>query len=281
MYDCLEYEDGSPTPWTRGKIAAIEANCSSDTEIARRVHGMFITETGRDFPHFDSTRHYTPVKDIPQTWLWYSGTDIGSGGKTGHPAAVLFLAVRTDYRFGYVVRSWRGDGVDTTSSDILKKFRELRGNKRCVAQAYDWAGKDFGLTVTRENESFHRANKDHNFGMDLVNTLFQNDMLLIFDTGENRKLGLELTTNMKKTPKRHKKDDLCDALRYCAGLVPWHIDVADGPTEEEIVSHIRADADARLSERERRLKEFKEGFKGDNDGDRALEDEIDFWNDNI
>ena len=71
--------------------------------------------------------------------------DPGSGGITGHPAGIIFLAVSPDFKQGRVFRAWRGDGVPTTSQDTLNKYRELRRDLKPVLQVYDYASKDFFL----------------------------------------------------------------------------------------------------------------------------------------
>jgi len=42
LYDAMYYEDGSPSHWTIEKIKRIEARCSTDAEVQKRVFGRFI-----------------------------------------------------------------------------------------------------------------------------------------------------------------------------------------------------------------------------------------------
>lgn len=46
---------------------------------------------------------------------------------------------------GRVIAGWRGDGITTTTPDIVKKFIEIKGeyNLCPIAQVYDWSDADF------------------------------------------------------------------------------------------------------------------------------------------
>jgi hypothetical protein len=283
MWDCLKYEDGSPSPWTPEKIRKIESKCKSEAERQRRVYGRFITEEGRIYHAFDAARHYTPSKPVPKNWHVYSAVDIGSGGKTGHPSAIVFIAVRPDYRFGYVVLGWRGDGIPTTAGDALEKYQELRDEAkfRPVSQAYDWAAGDFGTIAGRMGESFIKAEKSHALGEDILNTLFKNDMLMIFDEDELQKLGGELSSLMSGTPKNKRKDDFADACRYCAVQIPWDFEAITLGTDEEVVAKPRPMTEEEIKKqqiRERRgLFEENPDHKKDLSW-KEMEAEFEYWN---
>lgn len=282
MYECLEYEDGSPTPWTVEKIRQIEMRCKSEAEKQRRVHGRFVTEEGRIFQGFDSGKHFkAPLERVvPAGWHVYSGVDIGSGGKDNHPASVVFIAVRPDHRMGYVVRCWRGDGVPTTNGDIVNKYVELRGRMKPVVQAYDHAAKDFGTIQGRMGLGFVKAEKSHEIGEGIVNTLFKNDMLFIIDDDEGRKLGGELSTLMHSTPKNKRKDDLADALRYAATQVPWDFEAigVDVEAPKEVVPRQMSREEQLAMEIDERRGIYRDEGKGKFDGWGELEMEFEDWN---
>lgn len=282
MYDCLHYKDGSPSPWTVAEIKRIEARCKSQAEIMRRVHGRFVTEEGRKYHAFDPTRHYISPRPIDPSWHIYTGVDIGSGGTKGHPSSIVFIAVRPDHQLGYVFKGWRGDGVQTTSSDVLEKYQDLKGRIVPRLQTYDPAARDFGTIAARMGEGFVKAEKSHELGEDILNTLFKNDMLLIFDTEELRKLGSELLTVMKSTPKQKAKDDFCDATRYPAVLVPWDFEgalkIVDEDAKTEGSSQIIPMTDKEIEEdqiRQRRAMFFDPRSEGEAD---PIEDELEEWN---
>lgn len=280
MYDCFHYMDGSPSIWNLERVRQVEARCQSQTEIDRRVRGLFVTEEGRKFPTYEPSRHLIRPIPVPHDWKFYAACDIGSGGTNNHPAAIVFVAVRGDFRLGYVFKGWRGDGIETTSGDILDKYRELKGAIPVSQQIYDGAAKDFGTISVRQGEPFLRADKSHSIGEDIVNTLFKNDMLFIFETEELGKLGTELSTLMKATPKNHAKDDLCDALRYVLVAIPWDWSALSGSLSEEEIAQKYAKP---LTEQELQEREFKErrgdlSKDGEKEGWKEMVEEFAFWN---
>jgi len=235
MYNCQRYRNGSKGAFDDERIRKIISQCKSDNEVKRRVYGRFIADTGRKYPAFDPSRHFvTPFPIEPGKWHLYGGVDPGGGGATGHPAAMGIIAVRSDYRLAYVVRGFRMDGEDTTSGDILNKFREMRGSWTLRNQFYDQASKDFHIVSSRAGESFTKSEKSHELGEDIVNTLFKNDMLFIFDTSDLRKLGQELVTLRTDIVKRKAADDFIDgAIRYpCCGI-GWDWTAITGEESEE------------------------------------------------
>lgn len=222
MYDCLEYLDGSKSPWTVDRIRDVEEGCKSEAEKLRRVYGRFIKEEGRKYHTFDPTRHYVQPFAIPDDWLKVVGVDIGSGGQTGHPSAIVFIAIRPDFRYGVVYKGIRMDGVQTTAGDVANKYTELSDPKEhFMFKKYDQASADFGTISDRLGLGFTSSEKSHDVGEHILNTLFKYDMLQIFDTDELRKLGTECLTLQKSTPKKKAKDDFTDALRYPAVAVNW------------------------------------------------------------
>jgi phage terminase large subunit-like protein len=232
MYDCLTYEDHSPSHWTPEAIQEVIDRCSSQAEVLKRVFGKFISLSGRKYEQFDLKRHMVKdFPDLPPGWLVFAGVDPGSGGKENHPAAVCFVAVTPDLRQGRVVEGWRGDGIETSSGDVFMKFLELRDRRgfRLIRQFYDWADKDFDIISTRNGCPFEAADKSHTKGEQILNTLFKNDMLTIDSTPELQKLGSELASLRRDTAKNKAKDDFSDALRYAVTQIPWDFTAIRGP----------------------------------------------------
>jgi hypothetical protein len=273
MYDCMNYEDGTPSHWTLDRIKQVEARCSTQNEVLKRVWGKFIVEqTGRKYPQFDLKRHMIEPVPIPKDWIIYGGADIGGGG-TGHPAALSYIAVRPDYKLGHVFIGWRGDGVTTTAGDVLQKHQTLRNeNKLRITQMhYDQGAKDFKTIADRIGEPVLASEKSHEIGEDILNTLFKHNMLLIHKTDELVKLGAEFAVLKKETKKNKAKDDFIDSTRYPVVAVPWdftnlNIDSPQvqkqklSPEEQEIADR-RARHDDKSEEHER------------------VQQEIDEWND--
>lgn len=280
MYDCLKYDDGSDTPWTEERIKEVIATCATEQEVKRRVFGRFVKEEGRKYGAFSPDRHLIKPFAVPHNYFIYAGVDIGSGGETGHPAAISFIAVRPDYKFGIVFRGWRGDGVSTTSGDVLEKFRELRGILKCTLQCYDGQAKDFGTIAARQGESFVKAEKGHDLGEDIINTLFKNDMLKIFDLPELQSLGGELLTLNTSTPKTKAKDDFCDSMRYGLTRIPWDFTAVKGFIDEkdlpEPESKPLTEAEYLALEIDARRGNIK---KKTSDNWDEFREEISYWND--
>lgn len=280
MYECLKYDDGTDTPWTIEKIEDIKARCSSPAEIQRRVYGRFITEVGRKYGAFNADRHFIKPHTLGSNYIYYAAVDVGSGGPQNHPAAICFLAVSTDYKRGIVFDGWRGDGVVTTSADILEKFKEMRGGIKFTQQRYDGHARDFGNIAIRQGENFLRADKSHEVGEDFINTLFKNDMLHIFDTPELQKLGGELQSLLKSTPKNKAKDDFADGLRYAITAVPWDFTAVKGfvsseEKEEQIESKPLTAAEYLALEIDERRGTIK---KNKDETWAELDDDFTYWN---
>lgn len=225
LYESMAYDDGTPSHWTAEKIAFTRAKCKSEQDVQKRIYGRFIVLDGRKYPTFESNRHLKPWHHLPPNWTIYHGADPGSGGEHNHPAALVYVAVSPDRRQGRVFLGWRGDKIETTNDFIIRKHIDLKKehNVEPIEQYYDWANKDFELTARGLNENYLKAEKSHEIGEGLLNTLFKNDMLIIYDTedGELSKLARELSTLKEKTLKRHAKDDFIDALRYAISKVDW------------------------------------------------------------
>lgn len=223
-YDCLEYDDGSPSPWTVERIQRMERTCKSHSEVQKRIYGRFVRDDGLKYPTYDSIVHRTEPTEIPENWLIYAGVDCGSGGETAHPAAICFIATNPEHTKARVFKAWRGDKIITTAADIMQKYLNMRAEiRRPVHRAwYDWASADFGTIATRIQEPFERANKSHELGEQTLNSLFKNHALTL-DRGdiEIDKLSLELASMPQEGDKRKMKDDLIDACRYASSAIPF------------------------------------------------------------
>lgn len=276
MYDCLEYADGSKSHWTREKIEKAKARCGTQAEILRRIYGRFVVSGGLLYEAFDYDRNTCEPHIIPSTWSVYTGVDIGSGGEKGHPAAITFIAVSPDYRMARVFRGWRGDGIPTTCSDILTKYRELRGPLKPVLQQYDWQAKDFFEIASRIGETFVPANKNREVGKNLLNVLFKHGMLKIFrGDPELEKLSNEFMALLEGTAKTKAKDDFVDSCRYAAAMIPFDMTVI----EEAIVlvdGEIKEATVHEETEMEREIRERRAAFDAPQVDE--MTEELDFWN---
>lgn len=268
LFDCLEYIDGSPSPWSFDKVKracaraagdpVVQADISAcesihalkalvlgvqDTEIQRRILGRFVYVGGLKFETFRRTRNTVKIHPLPSNWLVYGSVDYGSGGSDNHPAAISFLGVSPDFKMGRIFRCRRMDGVLTTAQDVLDEYIKIRGTLTPVMQTYDWSSKDFHTFADRRGEPFLKAQKDQEWGVTTMNTLFKSGMLKIMvdkdgeitDDGiELEKLVTEICSLKATTNKRDAKDDLCDTVRYNVMSVPWDWSVLD----EEVIDEV-------------------------------------------
>jgi hypothetical protein len=276
MYDCMYYEDGTPSHWTADKIATVRARCSSHKEVLKRVYGRFVKDDGGlKYEAFDIKRHFKPEHPLPEGWLLFSGVDPGSGGNYNHPAAICFVGVSPDFRQGRVFKAWRGDNQETSSGDVLAQYQRMKGNRLFVGEYYDWSDKDFDIIQGRMGMAFQPADKSHTKGEQIINTLFKNDMLFLYDNAETRKLGSELASIRKDTPKNKAKDDLADALRYAVSRIPWDWTVIEAGVSikamETPLEVVQTPAQRNLAER--RTAFFTDKVKTD------YQKEFDEWND--
>lgn len=278
MYDCKVYEDGTPSHWTDEKIQQVKNRCKTANEILKRVYGKFIMDDGgRKYEAFDIKRHLKPVHALPDSWLTYSGTDIGGGGRS-HPGAIVFVKVSPDFRQGRVFLGWRGDGIgDTTAGDIYNQHEAMKKLHKLspVMQNYDWGSKDFRTIADRNGGGFVPADKDHERGEQILNVLFKNDMLFLYETEELNKLAQELASLRKETPKNKAKDDFCDALRYAVTRIPWDWSAITGAAPEQVEK-----PEEPLTEAQRQIQERRKMFDDAQENDREaqrVEDEFEEW----
>lgn len=222
LFDCKTYEDGTPAVWDDAKIQRAIASCKSEAEVQKRVYGRFVKDDNLKYPSFSRTDNVCPPVRIPNHWHWYGGTDLGAGGDKNHPSTIIFVVVNPEYTRGLVVRGWKGSDEVTTMQDVLNKFIEMRGDKQFHGQFYDYHAKDFSTYAIRTGESFLPAEKSHEIGEQVLNVLFKNKMLLIFDIPELYPLVNELVTIPKVGDKRKLVDDMADALRYTVTKLPWN-----------------------------------------------------------
>lgn len=276
LFDSMKYEDGSPSPWTEAKIARAIANCPTEAEVQRRIYGRFVKSEGLLYEAFSLEKNMADNHPLPKDWQIFTGVDPGSGGKSGHPAAIIFIGVSPDNKQGRVFRAWRGDGIPTTSSDILEKYRSLRGKLLPVSQIYDYASKDFYLVASQMGEAFQPAEKNKERGISLLNTLFKTGMLkLQREDPEISKLVQELASLGPNSKKSGHVDDLSDCLRYAALAVPWDFAGAHVPTEKRSEFEVETEKVSLKSEKERRREWFLNSDEAK--ADLSPEAELDLW----
>ena len=274
LFDSMQYEDGTPSPWTQSKIARAIANCPTEAEIQRRIYGRFVKSEGLLYEAFSLERNMSDSHPLPKDWYIFTGVDPGSGGKSGHPAAIVFVGVSQNYREGRIFRAWRGDGIPTTSADVLAKYRELRGSLSPVVQSYDYSSREFFLISSQAGEAFTPADKNKERGINTANTLFKAGMLkLQRGDAEISKLVQELSSLGPNSKKSGHIDDLSDAMRYVVMSIPWDF---SGAAFAEDANNPKPIEPRPLSEKELRREWFLNSDK--KPAESTIDDEFTFWN---
>lgn len=223
MYDCLIYEDGTPSHWTTERINRIIAGCKSDAEVRRRVFGDFVMDEGLKYPSFNPQYNVIEPFKIPDDYFIYIGVDMGSGGDDGHPAAVCFTAVSPDFKKAYVYDGKRFDGIVTTAGDIvnyvISKKKEIK--QEVVGVFYDFHAVDLKNIANGMGEAWIAAEKSHLVGEHVINVGFKHNKLSIFRIPELQPIVHELKALKVTTSKRQAVDDMVDSMRYSITKVPW------------------------------------------------------------
>lgn len=224
-YDCKYYADGTPSPFTDEEISRRKAKCSSEREVNRRIHGKFVSDEGLAFPSFNRNLNVRAKTKVDRTWLFYGGVDIGTGGRDGHPAAISITAVRPDFKYGKLHNFWKGNKHEnTTTTDILNKYIDMTSGINMTGNFYDWHSKEFFLRAQAGSVPFRQADKARDFGFDLMNTLFRNNMYHIEEGEHTEHLVYELENLKLSAKKTRAEDDGIDSLRYSLSSVAWNFD---------------------------------------------------------
>lgn len=232
VYDCLTFEDGTPSKWNHDRINRLINSLGTQQEIDLRIHGRFVAQEGLILSAFHRDKNITPKEKLPSNWMHYSGVDLGGGGSGSLPA-IVFIAVDPLFQKARVTETWRGSTNKIyTASDVMDKYIEMRNGRMMMGQYYDYASKDFGTISDRVGAGFEKADKSREVGFPMLNTLFKNQILTIDDTPDNHNLITEILNFRHGQNKKHASDHLCDALRYAAVKIPWNF---DGITGEKIV----------------------------------------------
>jgi len=280
MYDCQYYTDGTPTKFTDEYINWAKSECPTDLEIQRRIYGKFVILGGLVYTEYKMSVHFLKSHPLPSNWSVYAGVDMGSGGENNHPAAIAFVAVNPERTKARIFKTWRGDYITTTATDILDKYLEMSKDMNVVRAVYDYAGQgqDFKAVANSRGIPVVPADKRHrDEGIDLMNVLFKNNMLAVYDVYDGTKLNDELTALKHETPKTKAKDDLIDAAKYIIREIPFDYSILNLPEPKR--EHVHKG----ISEREKaKLRgqgiDIDDGFTDDCEAEDILLSELDELN---
>lgn len=232
VYDCLTYDDGTPSTWTHERINRMINQLGSQQEIDLRIYGKFVSQEGLRVPAFDREKNVVfSAPDLGSDWLNYAGVDIGSGGN-GHPPAIVFLKVSPDFKKAYVSQVWKGEAAKTyTVTDVIDQYMEMKAGMQMTGAYYDWASAEFGIVSGRTGLSFEKADKSRDSGFALINSLFKNEMIAIIANDGYLGLVNELIS-LRHDQSKKSHDDATDAFRYAVNGINWNF---EGITGEKII----------------------------------------------
>ncbi len=228
MYDCQNYADGTPSHITLNRIKQIEATLD-EREIQVRVYGRFMMENGLKYQNFDENYNVTEYHPLSNDkWNYFCGIDWGGGGKS-HESGIVVVAVNREYTIARVVYAWISKGEKTTCGDVIDIYRRtILSRFRITRCFYDFSAKDLGTIAERAGLPMEKAEKSHDIGVPLLNTLFKTGALKIMhdwnNTGDTQKLISELKHLLADTKKRNADDTLADSLRYALSKLRFSID---------------------------------------------------------
>lgn len=281
MPDCMFYEDGTPSMWTKDRINAAIKGCVSENEVQRRIYGRFVLDSGLMFPQFDLDKHVRPYHPVPKDWQVFAGVDYGTGGKA-HPAAIVVIAVNPAYNQVRMIRFWRGDKIETTAQDIVDKYCEITTGLEVVTAYYDYGpgGRDMGTIANRLGLPFAPADKGVESGRGVVQSLLKSDALILYESDEpgmqeclqTRRLVEEFMTATIRVDKRTmKNDDGLDALRYALSKIGFDWDSMTFSEQESKKKEKKVHVYT--------VDEFRRGLvpEDDRDGEFEIEEEFAFW----
>lgn len=231
VFDCMQYTDGTPSEiWTEDYIQnKLLPRYRNQREINRRVMGKFVKDSALLHQEFDSLLNTEAAGSTRMDgWRTFIGIDFGTGGENGHSSAIAVVRVDQTYTQARCVHIWHSKRRRMTQSDLLLKYKDIASIVGSHWAFCDSAATDFFTFAAREGIRIEMAEKSHEIGLNLLNSLFKNQQLKIvhpiFDTGQ---LIVELQTIDVNTKKNKRVDDAADALRYAMSRIPMRITPLD------------------------------------------------------
>jgi hypothetical protein len=209
-YDCLYYEDGTPsTIWSAAKIEETKKLLHTEAQVLRRIYGKFVKDDGLKYPCFVRSQHIIEAADIDlKAGHVYAGVDYGSG--TNHQSSICLVWTNKDRTYGCVFDIWAGEkGVATTAGDVVKKYQEMTKDIPVTQVFYDWSAADLKTIAQSVGLFFEKADKSHETGERILNTIFKQNMFKIMENGEWDTLAKQLESLTTDEIKRHAWDDAC------------------------------------------------------------------------
>lgn len=239
-YDCLTYEDGTPSSvWSIEKIEETKKFLHTEAQIERRIMGRFIKDSDLAYEQFNRKRHLIDIVNVDLSkGSIYAGMDYGSG--TNHQSSICLVWVNDEHTYGVAFALWLGEkGIPTTCGDVIAQYQKMTKGLKVTRTFYDWSARDLKTIAESLGLFVESADKNHSTGQRILNTLFQNDQLKLMKVGSYEELSSQLETLSTEdcTPakKKYANDDICDALRYTVTRIPWvHVNLREKPVNVPI-----------------------------------------------
>lgn len=226
-YDCLYYEDGTPsTVWSVEKIEEAKKFLHSDAQIQRRIYGKFVKDEGLKYPSFNRQNNTCEPKSIDlNTGHLFAALDYGSG--TNHQSSVGLLWVNKECTYGVVFDIWVGaKGIPTDAGMVVRKYMDMvksHGLKYSQVLAfYDWSCRDLKTIGNSLGLYLEAADKSHATGERILNTLFKNCQLDLMQVGDWEIAAKQIESLTLDENKKYAWDDAADVVRYLVTKVPWN-----------------------------------------------------------
>lgn len=223
MFDCMRFKDGRPGRYTEARIRQLINSQKTEREVKIRIFGSFEKEHdgGKVYSEFDRVRCFLPYGDnlldsYKKNGFFTAGIDYGSG--TNHASAICITWVSNDFKKVRPYFLWKGEkGISTTADDVVKKYIEMTRGLHVKWPFYDWAAADLKVIAQRMGIIFYKAEKNHEIGVNLLNTLMKNNMFEVLvrkDDPFPAEFATECETITHEQVKKNRIDDLSDAVRY-------------------------------------------------------------------
>lgn len=248
VYDCLIYADGSPSPiWTVDYIEQeLIPKYRDPREIQKRIFGKFVKDVGLVFYEFQNERNTEPVGATDITdWNLYLGMDFGCGGEHGHSSSIAIVAVDPTMSEARQISSWHSKKKRMTQGDLLEEFKGIISDGKAYYSSADWMATDLFELAIREGLTINKAEKSHEIGINMLNTLFKAGRFKIWlgeGSGHNDQTVMEFGTVSDGTAKKSRVDDATDATRYAIAATPMRLTGLEAPnkmTKQEEKLHPR------------------------------------------
>lgn len=269
-YDCIVYEDGTPSEiWSVEKIDEAMRFLHTDAQIQRRIYGRFVKDEGLKYPCF-SRNLIIPNETINlKEGEVYAGVDYGSG--TNHQSSICLVYTNKDHTYGIVFDLWVGEkGIPTTAGDVVEKYREMTKKIKVTQVFYDWASADLKTIANSSGLYFEKADKSHETGERILNTLFKNQQLKMMESDGVDILTKQLESLTIDEKKAHAWDDACDSLRYAVTRIPWFyenlqdkvIDLPVSKNPHNRHGHVKKQSNDELTDFDDEIREWNDIYEG-------------------